>query len=232
MFATDKERVTFPSEFECRGSVEEWLLELMAHCCGMLREQLESCLAGFIETPRDRWLNEWCAQLCTTTHQIWWTSEVNKAFERLKQGNDQSMKEYSAQQIANLNIYIQLVLGEMTKDMRTKVKSLITIEVHARDVALRLIADRTEASGDFVWQSQLKYRWDQKEKDCVINQCDAEFRYAFEFVGNPGRLTITALTERCRLTITQALHLHLGGAPLGPNGTGKTETIKDLCVVP
>ncbi|KAJ1635860.1 flagellar outer dynein arm heavy chain beta [Pavlovales sp. CCMP2436] len=228
MTSTDDEYVPFSTEFACEGQVEDWLSGLMAFSCDEVRLSLHEAINSFVELPRHEWLYKYPAQMSLTTGQVWWTTEVNSAFERLEQGNENALKDYLQIVIGGLKTLVDLVLGNLSRGDRIKFITLITVEVHARDIVQRMINQRIDNAGAFAWQSQLKYRWDEESANCLINICDAEMNYCYEYVGNTGRLVITALTDRCYITLTQALRLILGGAPAGPAGTGKTETTKDL----
>ena len=46
--------------------------------------------------------------------------------------------------------------------------------------------------------------------------------------GNAAKLVHTPLTDKCYLTLTQGMHMGMGGNPYGPAGTGKTESVKAL----
>merc|ERR1711911_209132 len=106
--------------------------------------------------------------------------------------------------------------------------TICTLDVHSRDIVLKMISEKTETASAFLWCAQLRARWSDLDNHAYINICDAQFLYSYEYLGNTPRLVVTPLTDRCYITLTQSLHLIMGGAPAGPAGTGKTETTKDL----
>uniref|UniRef100_A0A670JQ67 Dynein axonemal heavy chain 11 n=1 Tax=Podarcis muralis TaxID=64176 RepID=A0A670JQ67_PODMU len=228
MYSKEKEYVPFTAEFKCGGQVETWLKRLEKVMCETVRHHITEAVAVYEEKPRDQWIFDYPAQVALTGSQIWWTTDVGIAFDRLEEGFETALKDYHKKQITQLNALISLLLGELTSSDRQKIMTICTIDVHARDVVAKLVAQKVTSSQAFAWLSQLRHRWDWAQKHCFANICDAQFQYYYEYLGNTPRLVITPLTDRCYITLTQSLNLTMSGAPAGPAGTGKTETTKDL----
>ena len=229
MYSLQDEYVPFIKPCDCSGAVENWLNRLIVSMRDTLRHLLGESVTSYEEKPREQWIFDFPAQIVLAGSQIWWTTEVNAAFSRLEEGYENALKDYYKKQVNQLTALISLIQGSLKKNDRQMIMSLCTLDVHARDMVTKLIVEKAENAQCFTWQSQLRLRWDDvNENDCFINICDAQLRYNYEYLGNTPRLVITALTDRCYITLTQSLHLIMGGAPAGPAGTGKTETVKDL----
>lgn len=50
-----------------------------------LRNYMAEAVVAYEEKPRDQWLFDYPAQVSLCGTQIWWTTEVNMAFERLEE---------------------------------------------------------------------------------------------------------------------------------------------------
>ena len=228
MYSGENEFVGWTRPFTCEGAVEVWLDGLTHHTHEELKALLLNSVTAFEEKPRDQFIFDWCAELAQVVCRIVYTEDVVFAFDQLEEGNDRALTQYNAKQVELLNRYAELILGELTSNDRRKIIMLVTLDVHARDVVQGLIDSKAESAQNFAWMSQLKFSMDDKANLCKIEICDYSCFFGYEYIGNCGCLVVTPLTDRCYITLTQAMRLILGGAPAGPAGTGKTETTKDL----
>lgn len=172
------------------------------------------------------------AQLIVLAAQISWSEEVEAALSSAATGDMAPIQTTLTQVENTLNVLADSVLQEQPQLRRKKLEHLINEFVHKRTVTRNLIKNKINNPKSFDWLSQMRFYFDPKQSDPLrqlsIHMANAKFNYGFEYLGVQDKLVQTPLTDRCYLTMTQALESRLGGSPFGPAGTGKTESVKAL----
>lgn len=210
------------------GPVEEWMTGVEAEMVASLHSITKAGVYHYAKQDRNKWVQEVLGMVTCAGSQVWWTWETEDVFRRVREGDKYAMKTFATKQTEQLLSLVSLVRTPLPKNTRKKVNTLLIIDVHARDIIDQFVRDSILDEREFAWESQLRFYWDRTADDLCVRQCTGEFWYGYEYMGLSGRLVITPLTDRCYMTLTQALTFKLGGSPAGPAGTGKTETVKDL----
>lgn len=81
MISADGEEVLWKKSVRMEGPVEMWLLEIEAQMRKTLRDLLRDCRVEMkkASVKREKIIRDWPGQICLTTSQIQWTSDVTKA---------------------------------------------------------------------------------------------------------------------------------------------------------
>ncbi|UYV74435.1 DYNC1H1, partial [Cordylochernes scorpioides] len=187
-------------------------------------------------TPDDTDLSKGPAQIVVLAAQISWSEEVESALQTM--ASKGSSEDYGPLESVlgnveqTLNVLADSVLHEQPPLRRKKLEHLITEFVHKRDTTRELIRNQVNSPRSFEWLRRMRFSLDTRQGDVLqqltIHMANARFNYGFEYLGVQDKLVQTPLTDRCYLTMTQALESRLGGSPFGPAGTGKTESVKAL----
>ncbi|XP_055497118.1 cytoplasmic dynein 1 heavy chain 1 isoform X1 [Leucoraja erinacea] len=178
------------------------------------------------------WIDKYQAQLVVLSAQISWSENVESALNNGASDGQSPLAPALVNVEDTLTVLADSVLMEQPTLRRRKLEHLITELVHQRDVTRMLIKNKVDQPKSFDWLSQMRFYFDPKQTDVLqqlsIQMANAKFNYGFEYLGVQDKLVQTPLTDRCYLTMTQALEARLGGSPFGPAGTGKTESVKAL----
>ncbi|KAK8860630.1 hypothetical protein M9Y10_012295 [Tritrichomonas musculus] len=222
---SEGETVKFVNEIQGdTPEIEDWLNSFEEEMKNTLKKRTSECLIASTSTEmkKEDWLIKFPAQVCLITNQILWTQQVTNVIKSQKLRGLRTLQNKFIEQLDQLT---EIIRQKISKLLRQVVSCLLINEVHNRDIITSLISDGVQEVESFKWMKQLRYYWENET--VMIKSINNTFEYSYEYAGNSARLVITPLTDRCYQTLLSAFKQFLSGAPSGPAGTGKTETVRD-----
>uniref|UniRef100_A0A1I7UMZ6 Cytoplasmic dynein 2 heavy chain 1 n=1 Tax=Caenorhabditis tropicalis TaxID=1561998 RepID=A0A1I7UMZ6_9PELO len=217
MVSAEGETVPLSKAVRIVPQVETWLQQLSDE----MRRTLKDLTAQAVSDGQIS-LAKYPSQVLCLAEEVKFSASVENALS-----SSSDLSTLKSQLLEKLKTYTNMKVDDKVADL--KLKSLILDLIHHIDVIDQLISNKASATSCWTWQRQLRFYL--VNGGIVLRQVSSEFEYTYEYQGNYAKLVHTPLTDKCYLTLTQAMYMGLGGNPYGPAGTGKTESVKALAAL-
>lgn len=141
MYSDDGEYVPFLEIFPIIGAAERWLVNIEKAMRATLKEKMSSTRKSLKKMmgTRDKWLAMWPGQLCLTSSKIQWTTDCTRMLTICRMASSKKpLKKLRKKQSNVLMKLSEMSRRDLNKQLRLKVNTIITIEIHCRDVIDRM----------------------------------------------------------------------------------------------
>uniref|UniRef100_A0A8B9QUJ2 Cytoplasmic dynein 2 heavy chain 1 n=1 Tax=Anas platyrhynchos TaxID=8839 RepID=A0A8B9QUJ2_ANAPL len=226
MKSVEGETVPLRNKVLLSSDVEVWLNGLALEMKETLKKMLLDCIDAGKKSQGSIDPSLFPSQILSLAEQIQFTEDVESAIK------DHNLQQLELELMAKLEHYTSIDTSMEDSGnteswiLELKLKALILDIIHNIDLVKQLNQAQVHSAEDWAWKKQLRFY--MKDQKCYVQMVDAELQYTYEYQGNSPKLVYTPLTDKCYLTLTQAMKMGLGGNPYGPAGTGKTESVKAL----
>ncbi|CAG2054541.1 unnamed protein product [Timema podura] len=143
MVSPEGESVNLGKGLRARGNVEDWLGKVEDSMFGSLRRRMHMAMKDHRRRSRKKWILSHPSQIVLTVSQIMWCSKVHAIFNLpTDQEKQDEMVEFENKNFDDLNKLAAMVRGDLEKLQRMVLCSLITVDVHARDIVTELVREK------------------------------------------------------------------------------------------
>ncbi|MES1911191.1 MAG: hypothetical protein MHM6MM_003668 [Cercozoa sp. M6MM] len=215
-------------EVDMQVPVEKWLNALEKTTFKTLRASLANVLSAVpqladVATIKKLASVEGCtSQVQCLALEIAFCSLIHRA---ISSGSLDALKQLPQQLISVLtDMNTRESVSSSGANMWARTEAVQFAILRFVSVTQNLVKAKTLSTDHWSWQRQLRFYYEQGEVRANLGL--AALDYGWEYQGNYQSLAHTHLTDKCYIVLSQALALGFGGNPIGPAGTGKTETVK------
>ncbi|KAK7945226.1 hypothetical protein WMY93_000954 [Mugilogobius chulae] len=190
--ASDSHTIQLDKPVMAQGAVELWLGDLLRQQQVSLHSVIKASDLEINDEDFELlpFLTKFQAQVGLLGIQMLWTRDAEDALQKAE--FDKEVMPVTKKKFLNLLI---------------KFETLVTIHVHQSDIFNDLVKKRIRTANDFEWLKQSRFYYKDHVDKVIVSITNVDFIYQNEFLGCTDRLVITPLTDRCYITLAQALDM-------------------------